>query len=372
MKEREERQEGWIENKYRIIVATNAFGMGIDKADVRFVVHIDLPDNLEAYFQEAGRGGRDEKDAYAVVLWNDEDLFLLDKHLLSTFPDEEEIIRTYTALGNYCKLATGAGQDVVFDIDPLQFFKTFSIQPATGFSSIKVLELEGLITVSESMHSPSQLKFICTTEDLYRYQLSNPVMDNFIRLLLRSYPGLFDELAKINEEELAKRSGLSLELVIKNIETLQKLELLIYIPKSGTPRLTWMKNRIHEKDFRLTSIFHQRKKLAIEKVAKVKAYVQNHEQCRSIQLLNYFDEKSEFRCGKCDVCIALNKYELSNIEFEQIQADIKTALIKKTLLLEEIFILLSNHREDKLRKVFRWLLDNDHLVEDKEGKYHWQ
>jgi ATP-dependent DNA helicase RecQ len=248
MQEREQRQEDWIENKYQVMVATNAFGMGIDKPDVRFVVHIDLPDNLEAYFQEAGRAGRDEKEAFAVVLWSDEDLLNLDKNFEISFPDEESIKRTYTALGNSCQLATGAGEESVFDIEPMDFFKTFNIPPAIGFSAFKILELEDLVTFTEAMHAPSQMKFIASTEQLYQYQLTHPLMDQFIRLLLRSYPGLFDELVKINENELAKRSGLSVEIVVKNIHELQKLEFTTYIPKSGTPKVIWLKNRIHERD----------------------------------------------------------------------------------------------------------------------------
>lgn len=369
MAEREQRQNDWIENKYRIITATNAFGMGIDKADVRFVVHLDLPDNLEAYFQEAGRAGRDEKDAYAVILWNEEDILHLEQQFEINFPDEESIKRTYTALGNFCKLATGAGEESIYDIEPMDFFKTFSIPPALGFSCFKILELEELITFTEAMHTPSQVKFIAGNEDLYNYQLSNPTMDQFIRLLLRSYPGLFDELVKINEFDLAKKSGLSLELVIKNLQQLQKLELLTYIPKAGTPRIIWTKNRIHERDFKLSPLFYQRKKTAAEKLASVKKYVQHHDVCRSTFLLDYFAEKEDYRCGKCDVCLALNKYELSNIEFENIQKDLEKLLSKSTLSLEEIILQTTNHREDKVRKVFRWLLDNEHLLENTEGKY---
>jgi ATP-dependent DNA helicase RecQ len=372
MTERQQRQDDWIENKYQVMVATNAFGMGIDKPDVRFVVHIDLPDNLEAYFQEAGRAGRDEKEAFAVVLWNDEDLINLDKNFEIAFPNEESIKRTYTAIGNYCKLATGAGEESVFDIEPMDFFKTFSIHPAIGFSSFKILELEELITFSEAFHAPSQMKFIASTEQLYQYQLTHPMMDQFIRLLLRSYPGLFDELVKINENELAKRSGLSVEMVVKNIQDLQKLEFTTYIPKSGIPKVIWLKNRIHERDFKLSPIFYQRKKTAADKITAVKNYVLNHEICRNIQLLKYFDEIQEYRCGKCDVCIQLNKYELSNIEFEKIQSDLKILLEKQSASITEILSKLSNHREDKIKKVFRWLLDNDHIETEKDGKYSWR
>ena len=372
MNERQQRQDDWIENKYQVIVATNAFGMGIDKPDVRFVVHIDLPDNLEAYFQEAGRAGRDEKEAFAVVLWNDEDLINLDKNFENAFPDEESIKRTYAAIGNNCKLATGAGEESVFDIEPMDFFKTFSINPAIGFSCFKILELEELITFSEAFHAPSQMKFIASTEQLYQYQLTHPIMDQFIRLLLRSYPGLFDELVKINENELAKRSGLSVEMVVKNIQDLQKLEFTTYVPKSGIPKVIWLKNRIHEKDFKLSPIFYQRKKTAADKIKAVKNYVLNHEICRNIQLLKYFDEIQEYRCGKCDVCIQLNKYELSNIEFEKIQSDIKILLENQSASITEILSKLSNHREDKIKKVFRWLLDNDHIETEKDGKYSWR
>jgi ATP-dependent DNA helicase RecQ len=372
MPERQQRQEEWIENKYSVIAATNAFGMGIDKPDVRFVVHLDIPENLEAYFQEAGRAGRDEKEAFAVILWSDEDIIQTEENYKTSFPDEEIIKRTYTALGNFCKLATGSGEESIFDIEPNDFFKTYSIPPAQGFSSFKILELEDLVTFTEAMHVPSQFKFIASTEKLYNYQLSHPLMDQFIRLMLRSYPGLFDELVKINEFELSKRSGLSQEMIVKNLLALQQLEFGVYIPKAGTPRVIWNKPRIHENDFKLSSVFYQRKKNAAEKMKQIINYVSKHEKCRNISLLEYFGEQTEFRCGKCDVCIQINKTELSNIEFDKIHEDIKRALETEKITLFDLFSKLENHREDKVKKVLQWLTDNDHIEITPEGKFGWR
>lgn len=342
--------------------------MGIDKPDVRFVVHIDLPDNLEAYFQEAGRAGRDEQNAYSVVLWSDEDIALLHDHWKSSFPDEEQIKRVYIALGNYCQLATGAGEETQFDFEPMEFFKNFSIVPVIGFNALKVLELEGFISMTEALHTPSQFKFLTNNEDLYRYQVTHPMMDNFIRLLLRTYSGMFDELSKINEQDISKKSGLSVEMVVKNLNILQDMQLGVYIPKSGNPKIIWQKNRIHERDFVLTNIFYERKVLAEKKYLSVSAYIKNHEECRNTQLLYYFGEKSEFRCGKCDVCLELNKFELSNLEFETIQNDLMKILQDDAFTFEEIAKKLSNHREDKIKKVMRWLSENNHLIEE-DGKF---
>ena len=191
----------WMQNKTRIIVCTNAFGMGIDKPDVRCVVHIDLPDSLEAYFQEAGRAGRDEKKAFSILLYNQSDKIELERNVNTSFPSIEEIKKIYQALANYYQIATGAGLGLTFNFDMAAFCNTYNLQAITVFNCLKFIEREGYISTTDALHQPSRIKLEANREDLYKFQIASPTFDTFIKLLLRSHSGLFDNFVKINETD---------------------------------------------------------------------------------------------------------------------------------------------------------------------------
>ncbi|TAL60569.1 MAG: ATP-dependent DNA helicase RecQ, partial [Bacteroidetes bacterium] len=210
---RDAKQDAWIHNKTRVIVCTNAFGMGIDKPDVRFVVHLDMPDCLEAYFQEAGRAGRDEKKSYAVLLFNGADKIDAERNMLMSFPPMEEIRKTYQSLSNYFQIPIGAGQGSVFDLDINDLCSKYNLHHLTAYNSIKFLEKEGMVSLTEAFHMPSRIHFVFNKEELYKFQVEHNFYDDFIKLLLRSYSGLFDTYVKISEQDIAKRTGKSYEEV---------------------------------------------------------------------------------------------------------------------------------------------------------------
>lgn len=245
------KQEEWKNNKTRIMVATNAFGMGIDKADVRFVVHLDLPESLEAYYQEAGRAGRDEKRSYAVLLANQSDVLGLESRYLDSFPSPDEIRKTYHYLGNYFQLAFGAGEGLTFTFDIADFCKRFNISVLKTISALKFLEHDGYLTLSESVFLPSRMMFIASHEDIYRFQIENKAYDGIIKTILRSHGGAFDGFVKINEADLAKKTGLSYKEIIALLNKLQAIELLTYIQQTDQPQLQYIRPRVDMDHFDL-------------------------------------------------------------------------------------------------------------------------
>lgn len=370
---RSNKQDNWIQNKTRIMVATNAFGMGIDKADVRFVVHFDLPDSLEAYFQEAGRAGRDEKKAFAVLLFQEADRIDLEHHILSGFPSLDEIKQTYQALSNYLQLAIGSGLGLGFDFEINDFCNQYNLNTLTVFNSLKFLEKEGYISTTESFNHPSRILFIVNKEELYKFQIVNPALDGFIKLVLRSYVGVFEDFVKINEAELAKRMGISREETIKLLKQLHLSQVLSYVPQSSLPKIIFTRERIDAKNLIIsTENLKERKNKAIERMENVIHYASSEHKCRSQILLSYFGEQDTYRCGICDVCLERNKLELSKLEFENVSNQLKDILQVQVLNLTELVNSVKGSREDKTLKVIQWLIENEKLAYDEDYKLHWK
>lgn len=362
MQARDQKQNNWIQNKTRVIVCTNAFGMGIDKPDVRFVVHIDLPDSLEAYFQEAGRGGRDEQKAYAVLLYNQSDKLELERNITNNFPSIEEIKQTYQALANYYQLPTGSGAGLTFNFDIVALCDTYKLNALTVYNSLKFLEREGYISTTEAVYQPSRIKFELNREDLYKFQIASPAFDNFIKLLLRSYPGLFDNFAKINEFDLAKKTGTTRDEIIKKLNYLQELKLLIYAPQTELPQLTFEQERIDVKNLTLSKEnFAFLKQRAFERMEAVINYADSNHKCRSQLLLAYFGETNTHRCNQCDVCLEENKNTLHTDEFENISRQIKELLAVHPMQLSTLVNAVTEGNEDKRLRTIQWLLDNKQL-----------
>ena len=369
---RDEKQEAWLNNKARVIVCTNAFGMGIDKADVRFVVHLDLPDCLEAYFQEAGRAGRDEKKSYAILLFNDSDKIEMEHNLQMSFPPLDEIKKIYQALANYFQIAVGAGQGSTFDFDIHDFCSRYNLNPLISFNAIKFLEKEAYITLSDGFFQPSRIHFKLNKEELYKFQVEHVHYDELIKLILRSYSGVFDNYTKISEKELSKRMGKPEADVRKYLNELQKSEALAYLPQSEMPQVTFLAERVDAKDVRISpENFKLRKEKAKERMDWMIHYVESKTKCRSQMLLSYFGEKDSYRCGICDFCLERNKLELSNLEFENISGQIKKLLSGNSLSLTEVVNSVKNSTEDKTLKVIQWLIDNKKLVSDNSNKLMW-
>ena len=369
---RDAKQEAWIQNKTRVIVCTNAFGMGIDKPDVRFVVHMDLPDCLEAYFQEAGRGGRDEKKSFAILLYNDSDVRDLKDNFKNNFPPLDEIKKTYQALANYFQIPVDAGKGTTHEFDQSDFCSRYKLNHLIAFNCLKFLEKEGYIVLSDGFHQPSRIHFLVNKEQLYKFQVENIQYDELIKLLLRSYSGLFDGFVKISETEIAKRSERTFEQVKKFLLELQKQEILSYAPQTELPQLTFLTERVDAKEIHISQEnLQKRKEKAKERVDWMLHYVETKTKCRSQILLSYFGETDSYRCGVCDFCLERNKLELSNLEFETVTEQVKKLLEKNSLSLQSLVNSVKNSKEDKTIKVVQWLIDNEKLIYDDANNLMW-
>jgi ATP-dependent DNA helicase RecQ len=354
------------------MVATNAFGMGIDKPNVRLVVHIDLPDSLEAYFQEAGRVGRDEKRAYAVTLFQQADLARLQENLERVFPPVEKIKEIYQALGNYFQLPVGSGKDESFDFEIYAFSRNYSFNPVIVFNALRFLEREGYILMNESMETPSRIHFESNREDIYRFQVENKTLDPFIKLLLRSYSGVFTEFVQVNESELSKRAGIKEEEVVSILQKLQKAGILSYAKRPGKPQIIFPVERLDLKNLQISpENYHERKRFATIRLEAVLEYITSDELCRSQMLLKYFGETGVPRCGRCDVCLERNKMNLNEIEFNQIRQKVKELLQQKPMTLPELVFDAGSYGEAHMLLVIRWLEDKGAITRDEQMLYSW-
>lgn len=372
-KQRDERQNAWVSGKKRIIVATNAFGMGIDKADVRFVIHTDLPDSLEAYYQEAGRAGRDEKKSFAILLYCEADIIDIKKNLENAYPPLSEIKMVYQSLGNYFNLAVGSGRDTSHDFDINHFCNTFNLKQLMVYNSIKFLEKEGYIIATDSLNQPSKVRIAVSKEILYRFQVENKIYDNFIKTLLRSYGGIFNDFIKISESEIAKRTNISITQIIQYLNYLNKIGIITYVPQKVLPQIVYSNERYDTKDIFISNEnYFDRKKIASDKIEAVIHYVSSKLKCRSQILLNYFNENNAKRCGQCDICLERNKLQLNELEFDGIIEMIKPFLIKEEKSLEEIVNIGKGINEDKMLLAIQWLIDNNKIEMTHEQKFKWR
>ncbi|MBC6109363.1 ATP-dependent DNA helicase RecQ [Pedobacter fastidiosus] len=363
------KQEEWKQNKTRIMVATNAFGMGIDKADVRTVVHLDLPESLEAYYQEAGRAGRDEKRSYAVLLANKSDVLSLEARYINSFPSSDDIRKTYHYLGNYFQLAFGAGEGLTFTFDIADFCKRFNISVLKTISALKFLEHDGYITLSESVFLPSRMMFIVNHEDVYRFQIENKAYDSVIKTILRSHGGAFDGFVKINEGDLAKKIGMSYKDVIALLNKLQAMEMLTYIQQTDQPQLQYVRPRVDmdhfDVDFKYLEL---RKEIMLKQISAVVAYASSNI-CRSIQLLSYFDEHNPSKCGVCDVCLAEKRAENENQINDQLDFEIISLLQQQPLSLDDLVTNIKIGTENDRIEAIRELLDAGKIKSDGKKYY---
>jgi ATP-dependent DNA helicase RecQ len=368
---RAERQMQWKNDHTRVIVATNAFGMGIDKPNVRTVIHMDLPDDLESYYQEAGRAGRDEKPSYAVVLFDKSDFISKDKRLLLDFPPREEIRRVYKALGNYLQIPLHSGLEVIHSFDLVEFCAFYSFDNFLTYNCLKILELADYINLSDSIFLPARLRILVNSNDLYVFQVQNLKFDHLIKVILRSYTGLFDDYVRFSESELAQRVGITLSELIQQLNYLQKVEVLEFISAIDKPTLTLTQDRVDEKEIIISkALMEERKERFVLRAQAFKNFLINQHECRSMMLLNYFGESQLVRCGTCDYCRDRNKIELNDIEMEELCHQIRHTLLQSPMDPDQLSEHFKHIPLDHFKTVLKWLLDTEELGIDIVGKVY--
>jgi ATP-dependent DNA helicase RecQ len=367
---RDKKQASWTIGETRVIVATNAFGMGIDKSEVRFVIHWDLPDCIESYFQESGRVGRDGKPAFAVLLYSPADKSRLIDTIRKKYPSIEKIKDTYEMLCNYLQVPLGSGKDIVFDFNLYDFIAKYRLPVIETYNSLQFLQREGYMEFTEEINNPSRVHFIVSRDDLYKFQVANEAFDGFIKLLLRSYTGMFSEFVPINEEALSLKSAATRETVYQYLLKLSTLNIIRYIPGKKSALVIFTEERLVRKALMISpdNYLHVKENYEI-RLHKMIDYADSDNHCRSVYLLNYFGEESD-RCGICDVCRERNELDLSKYEFDLILDDIKSILNEKNPDAEEL-VRLIDYPEERVIKVIRWLLDHNKIVPDQDHRLKW-
>ncbi|MCD6332818.1 MAG: RecQ family ATP-dependent DNA helicase [Bacteroidales bacterium] len=355
-------QHEWMHDKLRIMVATNAFGMGIDKENVRLVVHYELPNSPEAYFQEAGRAGRDGRKAYAVLLYHPSDHQSLEKAHTLRFPDVEMIRRVYQALGNFYQIIPGSGKGQAFNFNLKDFCSKFGFHTLAAYHALKHLERSGYIELTDEINLPSRIHFRITRDDLYKFQVANDRFDAVIRLILRTYPGLFSEFGRIDEETLAKKAKVRTGLIIQVLENLRNLGVIYYLKPQSNPQIIFTSERLENQSLLFPEKSYQQRKEAEKKRMNVMwHYASSDTRCRSQQLLLYFGEKDPFRCGQCDVCLRKHETGLSQYEADKIIHIIYETLKQGPVDQQEL-IELTHSDPSKAATIISYLTDRGFIA----------
>lgn len=363
---KDSRQKAWLKGKFRVMVATNAFGMGIDKPDVRLVIHADVPDSPEAYFQEAGRAGRDGMKAYAVLLFCARDKITLKQRVSDTFPEKSYIRKIYEDINFYYQMAMGDGRGCTFAFNIDEFCRNFKHFPVQTDSALKILTRAGYLEYTDEQDNASRIMFTITKEELYRIREQSEDTEKLLRILLRSYTGLFTDYAYISEDNLSTRSGLSKQQIYETLLSLSRQHILHYIPAKKTPYIIYTRERQEtERVYLSKEVYEDRKESYVQRINAMIEYAESENRCRSRMLLRYFGEKNEHNCGQCDVCLQQHQSGLKSGEFESISQQLQALLKENPLSLQEIKDKMQVP-ENHLMKVVSYLVSEE-IIRQENG-----
>jgi ATP-dependent DNA helicase RecQ len=366
--ERNRRQEEWINNKTRVIVCTNAFGMGIDKPDVRSVIHADMPDCLENYYQEAGRAGRDGQKSFAVLLYDERDVTELEGMADIRYPPFDEIKNIYQCVANYLQVPAGSGEGNYYDFDINDFIKKFKLNSHTAVYALKALEQDEWVQLNEQVFLPSKVHFTAAKDVLYEFEKSHPHLEPLIKSLLRAYEGIYDFPASISEAVLTRLIKKSTDEIKKELQQLHQFGIIRYEQQKDSPQLYFPRNRVSTEALTINMNSYQRLKEKFSARAKYMIqYVQEIVTCRSRMIGNYFGDHKIHNCGVCDNCLRQKKLQLDAKEFEKISRRIQTALAPQPLPSKELLDQLGSIKKEKAWKVMEFLQTENKIEVDKAG-----
>ena len=363
---KDSRQKAWLKGEFRVMVATNAFGMGIDKPDVRVVIHADVPDSPEAYFQEAGRAGRDGMKAYAVLLFCARDKITLKQRVSDTFPEKSYIQKIYEDINFYYQMAMGDGRGCTFAFNIDEFCRNFRHFPVQTDSALKILTRAGYLEYTDEQDNASRIMFTITKEELYRIREQSEDTEKLLRILLRTYTGLFTDYAYFSEDNLSTRSGLSKQQIYETLLSLSRQHILHYIPAKKTPYIIYTRERQEtERVYLSKEVYEDRKESYVQRINAMIEYAESENRCRSRMLLRYFGEKNEHNCGQCDVCLQQHQSGLKSGEFEAISQQLQALLKENPLSLQEIKDKMQVP-ENHLMKVVSYLVSEE-IIRQENG-----
>lgn len=366
--ERNSKQEDWLNGRIRVIVCTNAFGMGIDKPDVRVVIHADIPDCLENYYQEAGRAGRDGKTSFAVLLYDEKDLAGLEEMATLRFPTLQEVRKVYQAVSNYLQLPAGGGEGQYYDFDLADFLRKFHFEGHTTLYSLKALEQDGWLGFNEQVFLPSSVSFTTQKNYLHQFETTYPVYEPLLKTLLRTYEGIFDQPVRISEKLLARLLKTEETVIRERLKALEQAGILSYQPQKDTPQVILLRARVRTEELTIDMVaFNQRKEQFRKRVSQMLHYTNNSTECRSRIIGSYFGDPDIRACGICDNCLRKKNVPLSKEEFETLHHRILNMVKYESLHTTDLIQKLAGTRKENAWKVIEFLQAENKLDVDRAG-----